>query len=417
MAILGTKKFWKPAPGASSTQKENQILKNSGYITLQLYSVNYMSKGNFWQSTFGGKDKIALATTLKYQKGVELIEATSVQDMREVVVNKNYNLGLQRNIAVKIPANAEAISIDVKMTAVKNDLLQAKFDMLNQPEYQSALQLAPTIVGQVLTITSLAKKLFTDSDPKAQLEASYAGVISVQPEDNPVGIGKLTKGMLIMISTNEGRDFTNVDEKNFEIRGDSLYYNKVQVENTYIVFNILFEPLKGDDENSNWFKKYSEALGNLDKIQLTEDEAEIAKIFIDSKNMWIEGNALIDADMSYINKERVQIKNAAILSIQEKYKSLTVSTQTFALADTDIFKNLTGTTSFKTIEMALPVTGSFLNSNFDIDPAKPFDSSLLGNTKNEKGIDEMLSKDKSNYLDSLNENNLTFKLGINNNFK
>ena len=162
MAILGTKKFWKPSVGASATQRENQILKNAGYINLQLRTVNYMSVGNFWQTTFGGKDNIALATTLKYQSGVESIEATSVQDVREVKVNKNYNLGLQRNIAVKIPANADAIAIEVKMTAVKNDSLQAKFDMLNQPEYQSALQLAPTVVGQVLTITSLVKKLFTN---------------------------------------------------------------------------------------------------------------------------------------------------------------------------------------------------------------------------------------------------------------
>ena len=29
MSILGTKKFWKPAQGASLTQKESQILKNS----------------------------------------------------------------------------------------------------------------------------------------------------------------------------------------------------------------------------------------------------------------------------------------------------------------------------------------------------------------------------------------------------
>lgn len=84
---------------------DNQILKNSGYINIQLHCVNYMSIGNFWQKTFGGKDSIALATTLEYQTGVERIEATSVQDVRVVKTDHNYNLGLQRNIAVKIPAN------------------------------------------------------------------------------------------------------------------------------------------------------------------------------------------------------------------------------------------------------------------------------------------------------------------------
>jgi len=209
MAILGTKKFWKPASGTTTTQKENQIIKNAGYINIQLHSVNYMSVGNFWQDIFGGSDNVALATSLKYQSGTESIEASSVQDVREVKANRNYNFGLQRNIAVKIPANADALSLEVKMTAVKDDLLQTKFDMLNKSEYQAALQLAPAVVGQVLTITSLVKKLFTDSDPQSQLEATYAGIVSAQAEDNPVSSGKLTRGILVMISTNEGDQFNN----------------------------------------------------------------------------------------------------------------------------------------------------------------------------------------------------------------
>lgn len=410
MSILGTRKIWVPVLGASSTEKENQILKNSGYINLQLHSVNYMSKGNFWQSTFGGRDNIALATTLKYQKGVESIEATSVQDAREVKVNGNYNLGLQRLIATKIPASADAISIDVKMMAIKNDFLQAKFDMLNQPEYQSALQLAPTIVGQVFTVTSLVKKLFTESDPSPQLEASYAGIVSNQAEDHPVEHGKLTAGWLIMLSTNEGNPFTNVDVKKFEIRGDTLFYNNKEVENTYLIFNISFEQLKGNDESSNWSKKYSDALGNLDKIQLTQDSAEIAKILLDSKTMWIEGNALIDADVTYINREKIQIKNLAIASIQEKYRSLVAPTQPIAFLNaTDVIKGLTGSSSFHSINIALPETGRFLKSNLNVEPTKPIPKVLLEGLQGNNNIDEILSKDKSNYLNNLGKQNLNFQ--------
>src|SRR5208283_2869307 len=159
------------------------------------------------------------------------------------------------------------------MTAVKDDRLQAKFDMLNKPEYQAPLQLAPTVVGQVLTIASLAKKLFSESDPHAQLEASYAGIISSSSsEDNPVSNGKLTQGYLIIISTNEGLQLNNVDENKFELKGDGLYYGSTQVENTYMIFNISFDQLKGDDEKANWFKKYNDALNSLDKLQLTADQ-------------------------------------------------------------------------------------------------------------------------------------------------
>lgn len=419
MAILGTKKFWKAAPSEPNTQKENQIIKNAGYINLQLRTVNYMSVGNFWQNTFGGTDRIALATTLKYQSGVETIEATSVQDVREVKSNQNYNLGLQRNIAVRVPANADAIAIEVKMMAVKDDTLQAKFDMLNKPEYQSALQLAPTVVGQVMTITSLVKKLFTDSDPHSMLESSYAGIIGVQPEDNPVVNGKLTKGMLIIISTNEGAQFDQVDESKFELRGDTLYYNNRQVENTYLVFNISFEALKGDDEKSAWFRKYNDALNNLDKIQLTDDKSEIDKIFTDAKNMWIEGNALIDADATYINGERLKIKSAAIKTIKDKFMSLvTEALNPVPVSTTEILRGLTGSTEFNVFESAFPVTGSFLQESFNPDPITPVTNDMFDALSGqEEKLNGFLEQDATNYLATLNEQHLSFKLGDNNSIK
>ena len=424
MAILGTKKFWKPASGTTTTQKENQIIKNAGYINIQLHSVNYMSVGNFWQDIFGGSDNVALATSLKYQSGTESIEASSVQDVREVKANRNYNFGLQRNIAVKIPANADALSLEVKMTAVKDDLLQTKFDMLNKSEYQAALQLAPAVVGQVLTITSLVKKLFTDSDPQSQLEATYAGIVSAQAEDNPVSSGKLTRGILVMISTNEGDQFNNADESKFTIKGDSLFYNGRQVENTYIIFNISFEHLKGDDEKSNWFKKYAEALNNLDKIQLTIDPAEFIKIYNDTKTMWIEGNALLEADYTYINSERTKIKTAVIKTINDKYRELTQPSAPVIGSKSvdvyfpipsgmsiDILKGLAGTESFDAILEALPATGNYLNKNLKIEFMKPIESSKLSSLSiHQKELSELLEKDASDYLKELSKNDIKWNL-------
>ena len=410
MTVLGTKKFWRPTNNASTGQKENQILKNSGYLNIQLHSVNYMSKGNFWQNKFGGRDKIALATNLKYQTGVDTIEATSVQDVREVKVNRNYNLGLQRNIAVKIPVNADAISIDVKMTAVKDDMLQAKFDMLNKPEYQSALQLAPTVVGQVLTVTSLVKKLFSDSDPDTQLEASYAGIISSQREENPIANGKLTKGLLIMISTNDGNEFNNVDETKFELRGDSLYYDNTQVENTYAIFNISFESLKGDNENSNWFKKYNDALNNLNKILLASDASEIERIFNESKKMWIEGNALIDADSTYINKEKMKIKAAALNLIKGKHSELNTAPTVTTEKSSDLLVELTGATSIGDIKDALPSTGSFITSRLKIGMTESINALNIGDLNNDNKLHESINIDTNTYLEELKQNNIPYHL-------
>ena len=409
MPTLGTKKFWKPAPGASATQKENQILKNSGYINIQLFSVNYMSKGNFWQKTFGGKDKIAMATSLRYETGVESIEASSVQDQRTVKVDKNHILGLHRNVAVKIPAIADAIAMEVRMTAVKDDSLQAKFDMLNKPEYQSALQLAPMVVGQVLTVTSLVKKLFSDSDPKTQLDATFAGIISFKPEDNPVQNGKLTRGLLIMISTDEGDSFSEVDESKFELKGDSLHYDCKEVTNTYAVFNLSFDELKGDDETSIWFKKYNESLNNLDKIQLTEDVSERTKILNDSKRLWIEGNALIDADMSYINSERVKIKGTVIRLINDKYGDLTKVEAAGLITATDILAGLNIDTEYEYFKEALPSTSNFLNKSLNLE-ANSREKLLENIPENSQELIDLITTDTEQYLKQLQRNKLSFLL-------
>ncbi len=323
MAVLGTQKIWIRSTDSSGNESESQVIKNNGYISIQLHSVNYMSKGNFWQNVFGGNDKIALAVNIKYQSGTESIEATTIQDVREVKVNQNYNLGIQKNVAVKIPAVADALSLNIKMQALKNDILQSKFEMLNKTEYQSALQLAPTVVGQVLTVASLVKNLFTDSDQQTQLEASYAGIISATRDTSPVKSGKLVCGFLAVVSTNDGDQLPDLTSSNFELKNDVLFYKGKQLENTYALFNVLYDPLKGIDEKSNWFKKYIAALNNLDTIELTTDEAEWKKILSDSKKVWMDGNALLDDDATYIQSERTEIKKLYLYQINTVYQNKT----------------------------------------------------------------------------------------------
>jgi hypothetical protein len=412
MSVLGVKTFWRPLVNTSSAEKDNQVIKNMAYINLQILSVNYMSIGSFWQNTFGGNDNIALATTLKYQSGGTIVEATAVQDNRKVKAGINNNLALKRNIGVKIPANADALTFEVKMTVVKDDLLHAKFDMLNKPEYQSALQLAPTIVGQIFTVTSLVKKLFTDTDPNMQLEASYATIISSQAEDSPVSNGKLTKGLIILIATNDGEPFDNIDETKFELRGTSLYYAGKEVENTYVIFNISADAFRGDDETADWFKKYNEGLNNLDKLVMTTDAAEIQKIYNDSKTNWIEGNALIDADAMYINTERIKIKGAAFTAIEQKYKSLIPQAQQPISVQTsgEILTSISGgTTNFGAFKTALPLTGGFIDKTFNFDHSQPVTAyEELFSIDRGKTM-ELLEHDTKKYVEDLKNNNMSFK--------
>jgi hypothetical protein len=416
MPVLGTKKFWIPVAGETKTQRENQILKNTGYINIQLRAVNYMSKGNFFQRVFGGHDKVALATNMRYESGTSSVEANAIQDVRTIKTDRNVNLGIQRMVATKVPATSEAIALEVKMTSVKSDRLEAKFDMLNQPEYQKALTLAPPIVGQLVTVTSLVKKLFTDSGPQNQLEASFAGVISSQSIPNPVSNSKLTAGLLLVISTDEGETFNQVDESKFDLRGDSLYYNNKLVENTFVVFNISFEEFKGDDEKSNWFRKYVAALNKLDDVLMVSSKADADKIYQEAYKLWIEGNALLEDDATYINKERVNLKKAAFALMSEKYqdvaKNVPGSSQPLS---PQVLRSITGQheTLGKFISM-LPKTGKpGLSKSAKKGMQKFTDAQLLVpfNKKETGVIIKALSTETEQYVEALKNANLEFKLG------
>jgi hypothetical protein len=422
MTILGTKRFWIPSSGSTGSQSEDQILKNSGYINIQLFSAHYRPKGNIWQKTFGGCDNIALSTGVTYQTSAENIEATSIQNVSHVDVKRTYNLGLQRNIAIKIPANADALELTVKITAVKNDNLQAIFDMLNKQEFQAALQLAPAVVGQVITITSLVKELFTETGPTNQLEAIYAGIISSEKESSPVSNGYLTKGHLLLISMDDGESFVDVDESKFVLKGDTLYYGSDEIENTYIVFNISFENYKGDDEKSHWFKKYAEALSHLDKIQTIVDPTEVPKIYLQSKNTWIEGNALLDADSTYLYGEKTKIKTTMLNAINQKYNGLTPASAPPAAKRAakkvigitpEILGQLSGPhpATLATIEKHLPSTSAFLAKHFDIDLHEPLtDRSLPLIDISATSTFNILGSDANNYVQGLKAEGKKLKL-------
>lgn len=316
--LMGTKKVWQSFNNLS--EKENQILKNSGYITIHMVSFTYASKDDFLQRIFSGKDRIALSSSVTYGADKDAVESTAVQDVTSVRSGKSYLLGKERILAEKIPANANSLSVNIKLTAVKSDMLQAKFDMLNKPEYQSGLKLLPGVVGQVLTITSLVRGLLADSSDQPQLEADFAGVIGQDPEDQPVGKGRLTQGLLFMISSDEEINFAEASGKDFRLIDNQLYYKEKSILNTNIVLRISFDKNKGEDQQASWSVKYRGAISSLDKLQLMPEKTEADKIKKDAINMWIEGNALLDADPTYINAEKLKIKATALTAINDTFK-------------------------------------------------------------------------------------------------
>lgn len=324
MATLGTRKFYKNINNTSAAK--NQILKNSGYISIVLHSAFYHSKGNFWQTLFGGRDKIALSSTVTYKSSGRTIEAKSIVDKREVKANRNHELGLSRLLALKVPATADGIEMKVELTAVKDDNFENGLNLMNSPEFQKPLQLASVPVGEILSITNVVKKIFTGVKNPSILEATFAGIISQDKVDQPIQKERLTAGYLIMIANNDEDNafLSKVDESKFSVEGDGLKYDGKLVTHTNLVFSITFESLKGVDEKALWFKdKYMPAINKLNDILISMNPEEHEKILADARKLWIEGNALLFSDDTYISDEKFSISQTFFKKIKDRYTALT----------------------------------------------------------------------------------------------
>lgn len=324
MANLGTRKFYKSFSGDNNATK-NQIFKNSGYISIALHSVFYRSKGNFWQNTFGGVDKITLSSSITYQSASKKIEAKAIQDNRTLKGGRNHFLAISRLVALKVPAIADGIELKVELSALKKDNFGNAIDLMNSKEFQVPLQVSAVPVGQILTVTNVVKKIFTGIESKEQLEATFAGIISESKTDNPIEKERLCAGYLIMISNNdEDVDFlSSIDVNKLEVEGDGLKYEGKRVQHTHVVYSVSFEPLRGPDENSKWFKLYEDALDKLDDLLFTTDKKSQQKILVESRKMWIEASALLYDDPSYIGDEKKAIKASFFKKINERYEELT----------------------------------------------------------------------------------------------
>ncbi|CAL2080938.1 conserved hypothetical protein [Tenacibaculum sp. 190524A05c] len=380
MATLGTKKFYQSFNG--KTEQNNQILKNSGYVSISLHSAFYKSVGNFWQSIFGGNDKIALTSTITYKASDRSIEAKSIVDKRTVKADRNHPLGLSRLVALKIPTIADGLEMKIELTAIKDDNLENGLDLMNSEEFQNPLQMSSVPVGQILTVTNVIKKIFTGIENPSILEATFAGIVSTEQIANPVERERLTEGYIIVIANNdEDDDFLNqVDPTKFQVQSDGLKYENEIVQHTNLVFAVTYDKLKGVDQESSWFKKYQRAINKLDDILLSIDNEEHKKILTDSKRLWIEANALLFDDPNFIDKEKNSIKFTYLKKINERYTQYTEQSDSDFIAD------------------------------FTDNKIEEFNFSSELPTTNAKDIINLTNIESTKYLKELGENDMTLPL-------
>lgn len=322
--LKGTRVYWRPASTAAAA-KPKQILKNSGYINVVLQAVQYKAGGSFWQRLFGGKDKVTISTQVTWQSGDDSKTAVAIQDFRKVSVPSVNPLAIGRNVVLKVPAIADGIELQVSIRAIQDDNLGRTLQLLNSDEFKQPFQLAPVAIGQALTIASLVKKVFTDTDPADVLAASYPGIVSDGAVNDPVANNRLVEGYIILIVKQDDEDQLDFDQNQLSVTGNGLLVNGTPIPNTYVAYNVSFDQWRGRDVSTSWSKKFEQASNKADELMFaTPDQRQ--SIISAAFDLLKAGSALLDEDINYILAEKINLKKAAIVEVQGKIAANTSPT-------------------------------------------------------------------------------------------
>jgi hypothetical protein len=322
---FGTRNYF--IPNAGMTPQSAQILNGTGYVTVNIKGAHYRSSGNLWQQIFGGSDKVTLTTQVSHilssAAGPAATNPTgaSIEDVRQISTGQPYYFGSGRAIALDLPADCDAIEISASMSAIRNDNLSGALNILNSGELKSTLQLAPPQVSGALAVAGIVKKLLTNTDPQNTLQAEYDGRVSVSHSDDPIRDFCLAQGTLILIYR-ESADDTSLDDLDpalLTTAGDGLKYNGAPLQNTYVMFQISFTDLRGEDSTSQWYGAFSTASQTLDGLITATSDTDKQKLWASAYATYQQGVKLLTADPTYTRSQAEGIAAKYLMQLQGKY--------------------------------------------------------------------------------------------------
>lgn len=346
MNILGTRNIWKSRSSTSNkSEKDSQILKNKGYISVFIEKVFYNAAPTFFQNIFGGKDKVAITTTVIYKTpGQPDIEAKIVLGSTSVNAKYPSILSKSSQIALNVPSQAEGLELKTTITSIKKDNFERTIDLLSDESFQTPLQLDPVGVGQVLTIAKMVRRIFLVDETRAELEGSYAGLIGTEAMEQPVENNRLADGYLIMISNmDKNNDFwNNFDPELLTYEGKELKYNGEKVTLTHIIYSIHSIPARGINEQSVWAKQYQTAVGMLDDLMTVFTRDEQQNILKKALEEWKKGTLLLDKDNTYIQAEKNFIKQQKYMEILKTFKQYSSESPLLNMDTVELTRSLLG---------------------------------------------------------------------------
>ncbi len=315
LAQSGDISFWLP-PAENKVPAEAQVKRNADYFSVKLHSVYVYYKSGFLENL----KKIVVATETCTSGDTKAVQSAMINKTWQKLDKEGDFIGVNDHLVVLSPVTASNIKIKVAFRGIGEDKFQFLFDALSDSTLKTALSLSPATSATISAIAPTIQKLlaspYTAADPRQVLDISQSFVIYSDTTQHRVD--SLREGYLVIVSSREKKSddlskILGMDPKDIRLSpiGTGLEYKDEGVwkqlrHNSYAVLSVTRVSLRGENESSNWFAKYTEAERTAEEKVVEGQPAN--EVQAEVIPLWREGNALLFADQDYIHNERNQIK-------------------------------------------------------------------------------------------------------------
>jgi len=320
---------WKWIPFTSNTSaKDAQIVRNAQYVSVKIQAAHVSYRSGFLENI----KQIVVTSDVSFDLDGRKVEGSIVNRTWEKSSSSEDDIPVNDLLADLSPASPTSFKLTVDFSGIGEDRFKRVFDVLANADVKTALNLSPGVIAKSGLATSIMQKFlatpYTSDKPKSVLSMSQGFVI--YSNRNSERVDSLNEGYIVVISGSEKKSDDLVRVKNlgsndlrFDTGSHSLQMKqndgtwKLFTGNSYVVLSVTVDAVRGTDESSAWYKKFSEADRTTEKL-LTGDPLE--RVSKDAMALWQEGSTLLSADANYIEGERKKIRLTALDEIKKDLK-------------------------------------------------------------------------------------------------
>jgi hypothetical protein len=366
----GDSVLWIPfTPG--TTRKAAQVPRNGKYINVKIQSAYAFYKSGFLENirTLVVSSEVAL-------QGTTLVKGSQVQaTLQKSKRDGDFIGGVTDHLVASAPTTFKTMQLTFKFRGIGEDRFKKMFDVLTSSDMKVPLDLAAKTYGQATAMTNVLSRLlaspFTSDNPRDILDVttSYA----VYPPDSEEHEDSLRQGFIVIVSGREGKSDELSTVLQLDPQSDlriatethALLYKKdgrftLFTRNSYVVFSVDQADTRGEDEDSVWFQKYTQAEQRVSQVG---SSAELPTAKGEAQTLWKEGNTLLAADRNFLQREREAIADLHRTKIE---RALTAAGQRAGLVP-----------AHSTIQLDVPVEHDYISV------AKSYSNTLVGPKENE----------------------------------